>query len=290
MKKAVILFCICSILFFSCKKENVNSGDFSVLTYNVAGLPQGFNADQFPVLHMSDVGKQINNVDIVQVQEDFCYHDRLVVQNYAHPFVTPTKGCVPNGDGLNTFSIYPINDLFRQKWNACNGFDCLTPKGFSFTRIAINKKVSIHFYNVHANAGSDNADMAARRNNIVQLMRYIQTHSENMPVIVMGDFNSRYTRMGDTIGLFYDNGFKDVWIEKIRNGVIPPKGASLMDCTGDKSNLECEVVDKIFYRSSADIELTPTFYKLDDSLYYDKNGGPLSDHNPLFARFHFERK
>jgi hypothetical protein len=41
MKKAVILFFICSILFLSCKKENFNSGDFSVLTYNVAGLPQG---------------------------------------------------------------------------------------------------------------------------------------------------------------------------------------------------------------------------------------------------------
>ncbi len=291
MSKKIIysILLLCSI---SCKKNNhyEHQGKFTVLSYNVAGLPQGFNADQFPLLHTDSIGKLINEIDIVHLQEDFCYHHKLLAHN-KHSYVTETKGCVPVGDGLNTFSNYWIQNLKRFKWTHCYGTDCLTPKGFSYTQLVVNPDIIIDFYNVHCNAGSSINDLAARRSNILQLTNYIQQHSKENPVIIMGDFNSRYTRNGDTLELLKNIGFKDAWIEVIRNGEYPQKGTpSLTNCSADKNTSYCEVVDKILYRSNNLIELTPLQYALDDVRYYDKANSPLSDHYPLFVTFEFNRK
>jgi exonuclease III len=291
MKNSLLIL----LLFFcilSCNKDGKNDkqGTFTVLAYNVAGLPQGFNSDQFPELHTDSIGVLINESDIVQLQEDFCYHDKLLAHN-KHKYVTVTKGCVPVGDGLNTFSNFFIQNLKRFKWNNCFGTDCLTPKGFSYSQIVINGDVIIDFYNIHCNAGSSAADLSARRGNLLQIVNYIIANSNDKPVIIMGDFNSRYTRNGDTLELLKNIGFKDAWVEVIRNGNYPVKGTpSLQNCTPNKTSELCEVVDKIFYRSTNTIQLSVTKYQLDDTRYYSKNNFPLSDHNPLFATFEFIRK
>ncbi|MFN8282167.1 MAG: endonuclease/exonuclease/phosphatase family protein [Chitinophagales bacterium] len=287
-----ILMAVIACFILSCdKKHNYpKSGEFTVLTYNVAGLPQGINADQHPLIHTDSIGVLINEYDIVHVQEDFCYHDKLLAHN-KHPYVTETKGCVPFGDGLNTFSNYFINNLKRFKWNQCNGTDCLTPKGFSYSQIVINPDVVIDFYNVHCNAGSTAADLTARRNNIVQLANYINKNSQGNAVIIMGDMNSRYTREGDTLELLVNMGFTDVWVQLMKNGEYPLPGTpALTNCTPSKVSPYCEVVDHILYRSSESIQLNATEYKLDDSRYYDATGDPLSDHNPMFAKFRYKRK
>jgi len=241
-----------------------------------------------PTIHMQLISPLLNAYDIVNVQEDFFYHDSLY-----HYLNFPYKSkYVANrflGDGLNTVSTIPFTDYNRIEWDSCNGFDCYTPKGFAVTKLRFKKDVYVDLYNVHCNAGSDTNDLRARRDNILQLCKYIDTHSAGNAIILMGDFNCRYTRTGDNIREVDNRGLKNVWVELLRGGALPLQNdVSLMDCAPNATNATCEVVDKIFYRSSSKITLTPTVYKLDGAEFYDTLGAPLSDHRPMNAKFTYK--
>ncbi len=310
MKKANYLMFLGILIFFSgCQKEELikssseeienqplastfktaSSGEFSVLTYNVAGLPQILSSATNRDVYTPIIGEKTNAFDLVNVQEDFNYHAALYSTSL-HPYRTATSGGVPFGDGLNTMSNFSFSDFDRIKWNDCNGTDCLTPKGFTFMRIRIDEGVYIDFYNAHTNAQDTEADLAARRANITQLSQYIANNSQGNAVIVMGDMNCRYTRSGDNIReLITNNGMTDVWIEVERNGDYPPQGGTALACSWPYFNdVTCEVVDKIFYRSSQYIDLDPTSYQLDDPDWVSPDGTePLSDHYPLMADFNY---
>ena len=283
-----------AVIISSCKKKEEgfkdlpDSGEISALTYNVAGLPEGFNSDQFPSKHMQLVSPLLNNYDIVNVQEDFAYHDSLY--HYINlPFKSTYVANELLGDGLNTVSTIPFIDYTRIPWDSCYGFDCYTPKGFTYSRLRFKEDVYVDLYNVHCNAGSDTSELVARRFNIIQLCNYIDAHSAGNAIILMGDFNARYTRTGDNIREIDNRGIKNVWVDLLRSGAYPLQNdVSLMDCAPNATNATCEVVDKIYYRSSSKITLTPTFYKLDGTEFYDKDGDPLSDHKPMNAKFAYQ--
>jgi exonuclease III len=271
------------------KKDDAITGDFTVLAYNVAGLPDIISGST-PSKYSGPIGKLLNDYDIVHVQEDFCYHDSLTL-HITHPHRTETLGCVPNGDGLNTFSRYELSNIIRTKWNDCTDADCFTPKGFSYSQINFGNNVVIDFYNVHANAGSSEPALEARRKNITQLHDYINEYSKDKPVIVMGDMNCRYTRSGDNIRLMLDLWFKDTLIELVRNGNIPEQGSNpLIDCDASRTSASCEKVDKIFYRSSEKVKLKATEFKMDDERFYFEGNDtlPLSDHYPVYSKFSYE--
>ncbi len=285
---SISLFCF--FILSSCK-EKCYEGELYILTYNVAGLPEGISSSS-PATYTSFISSLINEYDIVHVQEDFCYHD-LLISNNTHSYITQPMPCVPEGDGLNTFSNFPIRNLDRNAWTDCSGFDCLTPKGFSYTQIEIEPELWVDFYNIHCNAGGSDADKAARRNNLFQIMEYIQTHSSDRPIIVMGDFNSRYTREGDTIRTFLDNGFSDLWIDLINNDIVPPHGDKLDGCEPLQTSATCESIDKIFFRGNSEIEFTSIDFQFGDDDRYFYNGDlnqPLSDHSPVVARIRYQSK
>jgi hypothetical protein len=181
-------------------------GSFSVLTYNIADLPQGLSSA--PGDRSTDttlIGQRLSAYDIVHVQEDFNYHAALYAAD-THPYRTPTSGGAGIGSGLNTLSdnAYDADDFERDKWNSCqiDSGDCLTPKGFTFMRVQLATGVYVDFYNLHTNAGTNSGDESSRADNLSQLTSFIQTHSAGNAVVVMGDTNSRYTRSADTIGQF----------------------------------------------------------------------------------------
>jgi hypothetical protein len=289
-----LLSCFILIIFLllfvqGCKKSSHLEGEFSVLSYNVAGLPEGLSGSH-PLYYMSSISKLLNGNNIVHVQEDFCYHDTLLLYD-THPYRTETSGCVTYGSGLNTFSDYPIRNVVRQAWTDCTSFDCYTPKGFSYSQIDIAPGVTVDFYNVHANAGGSVESIAARRKNMVQLCTYIKTNSEGRAALIFGDVNSRYTREGDTLSALFDLGFQDVWIQLIRNNSIPEVSlTALENCDGNRTNADCERKDKIFYRSSDVLKLNAISYQLDDARFYFNNNDtlPLSDHWPVFAKFSYK--
>ena len=263
-----------------------SGGTFSVLSYNVAGLPEGLSSGS-PKANTPIIGQRIRPYDIVHVQEDFNYHASLYANN-THPFRTPTSGGVPFGDGLNTLSDHPYTDtdFARKKWDKCNGTDCLTPKGFTWSRLRIAEGVLVDFYNVHTNAGDNEADLAARRANISQLSRFITDHSAGNAVVVAGDTNTRYTRTGDNIReLVSANGLTDAWVREERGGVPPAAGSTTLGCTEQNVSDACEVVDKILFRGNRYITLDLARYGNDNAAFRTADNKMLSDHYPIAADF-----
>jgi endonuclease/exonuclease/phosphatase family metal-dependent hydrolase len=260
------------------------AGTFSVLTYNVAGLPEGLSSGN-PEANTPIIGQRIRPYDIVAVQEDFNYHASLYA-NDTHPHRTPTSGGAAFGDGLNLLSNHPYSDLTRDDWNACNGTDGLTPKGFTWSRVRLAEGVLIDFYNLHPNAGTTDADLAARRANITELSAFIAANSAGNAVVVAGDTNTRYTRTGDNIrDLVSANGLTDAWVQEERGGVPPAAGGPALVCDDTNVTDACEVVDKILYRGNRYVTLTLDRYGNENAAFRTSDDKMLSDHYPITAAF-----
>jgi len=274
-----------------------DSGTFSVLSYNVAGLPESLSSASTPRdTSTTAIGQRIAPYDIVHVEEDFNYHAYLYAADTAHAYRTPTSGGAGIGSGLNTLSkiSYDTDDFERVGWNSCqiDSGDCLTPKGFTFMRERLAEGVYVDFYNLHTNAGTNDGDLASRADNLNQLTAFIKSHSAGNAVVVMGDTNTRYTRSGDTIAEFgAANGLTDAWVQLIRGGTPPAKGSDALVCdqTGATVPNTCEVVDKILYRGSKLVSLNATSYNNEHASFLTSDGLMLSDHDPITAKFSWSR-
>jgi endonuclease/exonuclease/phosphatase (EEP) superfamily protein YafD len=270
------------------------SGTVNVLAMNVAGLPAILQGNDVPgdkTENHRTIGRKLveYGLDLVNVQEDFNYHAALY-ETATLPYRTATSGGVPFGSGLNTLSVFPFLDETRVKWDQCSstdGADCLTPKGFTLVRAELTSgsagSAFVDFYNVHADAGTTAADLAARTSNIRQLSAYITANSAGNAVIVAGDTNTRYTRSGDNIRLLPQaNGLTDAWVELIRGGADPTVETI---CQNPSLTNYCETVDKIFYRSSPVLNLRATGWQYESARFLQADGNILSDHNPVAANF-----
>lgn len=274
-----------------------DSGSFSVLSYNVAGLPSAISSASTPrESSTTAIGQRIAPYDIVHVEEDFNYHSYLYAGDTNHAYRTPTSGGAGIGSGLNTLSKIPYDtdDFERVHWNSCqvDSGDCLTPKGFTFMRERLAEGVYVDFYNLHTNAGTNDGDLASRADNLNQLTAFIKSHSAGNAVVVMGDTNTRYTRSGDTIAEFAAaNGLTDPWVQLIRGGTPPAKGSDALVCdqTGATVPNTCEVVDKVLYRSSKLVSLNATSYNNEHAKFLTSDNLMLSDHDPITVGFTWSR-
>ncbi|KAK0390503.1 hypothetical protein NLU13_0007 [Sarocladium strictum] len=262
------------------------SGSISLLTMNVAGLPEALQGNDVPgdkATNARQIGTYFAqyNYDIIHIQEDFNYHAHIYATD-SHPYRTATSGGVPFGSGLNTLSNNWWFDFRRIKWNKCSnasGADCLTPKGFTFMRMHIDDGVYVDVYNLHADAGTESDDLSARASNIQQVADYISYWSEGNAVIVMGDTNTRYSRTGDNIRvLMTQNNLSDAWIVRERGGVVPTQESL---CNNPSLVNSCEIVDKILFRGNAITSLDATFFNYESSKFLQPDGNILSDHNPI---------
>ena len=275
--------------------ESSTTGTFSVLSYNIGGLPEMFSSSGDPKNYIPQIGSKLYVYDLINVQEDFNYHASLYA-NDTHAYRTPTSGGAGIGDGMNFLSKYPFADTDRETWTDRyglfdSGSDELTPKGFMYNQVKIADGVYVDVYNLHADADTDAKSEAARRSNLNQLATYIEQYSQGHAVIVFGDTNCRYTRADDNLkSLFVDRlDMRDVWIEKIRNGIYPEMGEEALLGESGETSANNEVVDKIFYRSGAGITLNPTSYKVENSYFTDTEGNQLSDHYAISANFSYTR-
>jgi endonuclease/exonuclease/phosphatase family metal-dependent hydrolase len=258
------------------------SGTFTTLTYNVAGLPQGISSAPSDRQSATELMScYVKDFDIVNVQEDFNYHAALYDTCDDHPYRTPTSGGAALGSGLNTLSRFPTMDFERVRWNACNGVDCLTPKGFTLARVRLSAGVYVDVYNLHAQAQTSDADLSARRDNVRQLVDFIESHSAGRAVIVMGDTNTRYTRAGDNIWELLRRGSSDAWVDLLRGGAVPVSGAADLTC-GEPAytSPSCEIVDKVFYRDNGYVGLKALTYVIRTDAQ-NGAGQELSDHRPV---------
>lgn len=259
--------------------DNIHEGNIRLLTYNVAGLPERISSAKTKRYDsMLLIGEKINNYDIVNVQEDFNYNIQLYTHN-THRYKTAHRGKALWGDGLNTLSKYPILEFRRIAWKKCNGSDCLTPKGFSLARIWIAKDIIVDVYNVHATSGNSVSAAKARGRNMLQLSSYIQEHSADRPLIVMGDFNAHYQyKLDNMFDLLKQTGLQDSWVNTTLQGKYPVVQDEFVFLDDLARTDTIESIDKILYRNSASVIFEPIAYEIDLNNFVDHNNAHLSDH------------
>ncbi len=279
-RKIILGLSFILLIFFtaSCEKgvyeKTTGPNEFSLLSYNIAGLPQGLSQSD-PLFNTHQIAVKINLFDIVLVQEDFFYHSFMSYGD-DHPYESAFDSFHGTlGDGLNRFSYDDFLDHERISWDACYGFldhgsDCLTPKGFSVARHEISSGVSIDIYNLHMDAGSAQEDHEARTVGTDQLIEKLLLFSNGMPVIVAGDFNMRYSDPDDNTNL-----------ERLISST------ALLDACIELGLGE-DRIDKILYRSNDRVTLIPEAYAVETDVFATDAGEPLSDHDAVSVLFSWE--
>jgi endonuclease/exonuclease/phosphatase family metal-dependent hydrolase len=249
--------------------------EVSLLTYNVAGLPEGLSASS-PTDNIPLMSPLLNDFDIVLVQEDFAYHHELAADaEHAYrrpPLSLDDAAASENPSGLGRFSRFPIEGFHRQRWVACNGVledasDCLAPKGFTVAQHIVDtgsREVAVDVYNLHMDAGDGPADKAARESQIDQLIEVLRTRSAERAVIVAGDTN---------IGTLGDGQLQRLLL-----------AAELEDSCEWLACPEPALVDRVLYRGSPHVALEPLAWRMPDA-FVDQRGEPLSDHQPVVVDF-----
>ena len=249
-------------------------GRLRVITYNVAGLPEGLSQSR-PEQNLPLIGGMLNAYDLALVQEDFAYpgalRQRLRLPYASEPFVRGER--LDFGDGLSQFSKLPLTETRRSAWRSCHGytdafFDCLTPKGFRSARLELDGGGSVDVYNLHMDAGRSRGDRAARAAQIEQLVRAIRDDSAGRALIVAGDFN----------------------LSRSESDLL----AELEDATGLRDScrsLGCAEpgrIDRILVRGSAELRLVPVSWRA-ERRFVDASGQPLSDHLPVVVELDWQR-
>jgi hypothetical protein len=275
------------------------SGELSVLSYNVAGLPQEISTVN-PQEHIPLISPRLNEYDLVMTQEDFDwwtplldgldfvhYHERLRAEatheyrSAQHPgpeavgLDPATRPELNVGDGLGFLSRTPFTGETRVPWAGCfGGFDtndggaadCLAMKGFAVVELTLADGVTVHAYTLHAEAGSTPQDQQLQVDDFEQLADYIETHSAGRPIILAGDTNL-HTNPGSV-----DAGIWQGFLQ--RTGLVDACSAAI-GCT------QPAAIDKLATRSTDDLTLTPTSHAYPRELFRDAEGEDLSDHPPL---------
>lgn len=148
-----------------------------------------------------------------------------------------------------------------------------------------NTATFVDFYNLHADAGTTDADEASRNGNLEQVLAYAETWSAGNAVLIFGDTNSRYTRVLDTaVDTLLASNFTDAWVQLARAGAVPTV-ESLCDNPQGVGNNTCETVDKVFYRGSPLVSLDADTFEYVGTWFLSANGSTLSDHNPVNVNF-----
>jgi len=251
------------------------SGTFTSLTYNVAGLPQGINPDQFPERNTPLISPLLNGYDVVVVQEDFGVYTDVLRADADHEFMSEphpgpgelnpiARATAAVGDGLNILSRLPIGPLDRVPWTGCGdtSADCLALKGFARTPLTLADGVTVDLYTLHMEAGG--VDTAIRGDDLDQLAAYLAESSPGA-LLIGGDWNLNYDEVpdGDQLrGFMEETGLQDV--------------CDVVDCGADD-----DVIDRFLFRSGDDVTLRPTSHRFERETFVDPSGAPLSDHDPL---------
>jgi len=287
-------------------------GTFSVLSYNVAGLPQEVSKEH-PEEHLPLVSPLLNAYDLVLTQEDFDwwkpdglastldfihYHERLradVTHEYQSPRhpgpeavgLDPTSRPLEIGDGEGLLSRFPLSGYDRQPWKGCFGgldtsdggaADCLAMKGFLVAETELADGKAVDVYTLHAEAGGTEADQSLQADDFEQLAAYVAEHSKGHAVILGGDTNLH-------TDLVHPDGHQGDDIE-IWDAFLDATGL-----TDSCTELKCSSpgsIDKVAYRDGGGVDLTATSWDKPADRFVDAAGEDLSDHEPLVVELRWQ--
>jgi endonuclease/exonuclease/phosphatase family metal-dependent hydrolase len=251
------------------------SGTFTALTYNVHGLPDALTGDDGEA-RMRAISPLLNAFDIVGLQETFDeVKHGLLTAEADHEIQLWTNQTLDEsrvyGDGLGMLARgYPLVDQTSVFYSACYGLldgasDCLASKGFQVMRIQVGD-AELDIYNTHQEAGSGEADDAARAVQVDEVLAHMDSWSAGRAVVLMGDTNLRPSEPPDAalLAVYADAGLRDACVE--------------IGCAED------DHIDRFLFRDSDALQLFVEAWG-NDPAFYDDAGVPLSDHPAITARF-----
>lgn len=313
--------------------------EIKIATYNIDGLPDYLDLNDLPwilkpivwvyklikdttIIKINDNSYSSENIkkigkflsesdsDIIGVQEDFNYHNELMVYliekyycgTYSGGFdlkklfkSAEWKTMFPlprfKADGLNLIynkSRIKVNKEEIISWNDGYGYfnhanDLLTHKGFRYYSLLIDDEYKLDIYVIHMDSDFYNettcpnvsGDIEARKMELKQLTSFILNKADNganTPSLIMGDTNSS------------NNYYWDV--NNINYNLIYPINASAHLSIKEVIPNNFMGVDRIFYinNSHSNYGIQPI------ECYFDLDIEHLSDHKPLFAKFEIIKK
>jgi hypothetical protein len=280
-----------------------SSGEFTALTYNVAGLPEGLSGSH-PAMNTQYISPLLDDYDLVLVQEDWLtpdpnplglrvYHDVLAASAH-HPFQSVPAPC-PLGsnpvrpsalvsDGLNEFSRFEFRDLTRVAWEGCFGAlgandggatDSGATKAFSVAEHVYAPGVEVDVYNLHGEAGSTATDQQLQEAGFSQLAAFINDFSRGHAVILGGDTNL-HTEPANPDAAIWQRLLADTGLNDVCQSV---------ECGSDRSR-----IDKFAFRNNDSLTLLPQSYRFERDKFVGPDGMPLSDHDALAVRYRWTKQ
>lgn len=288
--------------------KDTASGEFTVLTYNVAGLPAEISKEN-PKEHLPLISPLLDEYDIVLTQEDFDwwgpvaaaydfvhYHERLRA-DATHPHKTArhpgpeavgldlTERDAPLiGDGQGIMSRFEFDDEVRVPWSGCfGGFDtsdggaadCLAMKGFAVVTMTLAPGIEVDVYTLHIEAGGTPKDQELQAQDVDELVAFINDHSAGRAVILGGDTNLHTdSDHPDASG----DADTELWARLLADTGLND-ACAITKCT------DTARIDKIAARSSDAVDLEVTELESPADRFVDANGDDLSDHQPVVASF-----
>ena len=257
--------------------------EFTVLTYNVQARPI-FDDSKHKFKYISPL---LNRFDICALQECFKDHRRLwkeavhPVKTYhaalKHPFEL-----VPSG--LSILGKFPLqgadgihftDEGDGQNWPASKGvlMACFDVRG-----------MPLDVYTTHTAAGKHPPSMRAKFAQGDDIIRFIREKSPaDHAVILLGDFNMRPSRGPEDKEANKDNpkvtGF---------DHIVSILG--MRDASDEINGPTGTEIDRILFRPGQGQTMRVLSWQRDDSAFYDPDGKPLSDHEPVFVRFQLTRE
>lgn len=306
--RLLLLLLLPTLLLAACSgSDDKASGEFTALSYNVAGLPQEVSQVN-PKDHIPLISPLINPYDLVLTQEDFDwwvpaldeidfanYHIRLRAmtdfpyQSERHPGpeavgidVATERPQLFTGDGLGLLSRFPFDEFRRVPWQMCGAgaADCLAIKGFAMARVTLADGVVVDVYDLHADAGGGDDDVAARASGFEELAAYMEQNSAGHAIILGGDTNLHTEPDSDDAGNREDARVWQAFLER----------TGLIDVCDALACADSTRIDKFAFRSDGGITLEPLSWTFEASTFVDPAGETLSDHDPLAVRWRWTAK
>ena len=288
-----------------------DEGEFSLLSYNVAGLPQEISPEH-PAEHIPLISPLLNEYDVVLTQEDFDwwqgavaeldfvhYHERLradATHEYRsdqHPGpaaagLDPATRPLLAGDGNGVLSRLPFTGNTRVAWTGCFGGtdirdggagDCLAMKGFAMVRLTLADGADVDLYTLHAEAGGNAEDQQLQVANFAQLADYVNENSAGRAVIIGGDTNLHTdSDHPDAAG----GADTEIWANFLA-------ATGLTDACAATDCPEPSSIDKVAFRDGGGVHLEATSHDMPRERFTAPDGEPLSDHPPVVVQFSWER-
>ena len=259
-----------------------NAAEFTILTYNVQARPFFDDSKQ----KFKYISPLLNDYDICAFQE--CFNDhRLLWEATEHPVklyhATLRHPFKVVGSGLSILGKFPLEKADginfvsqgdKQNWPAS--------KGVLMAHFMVHG-MPVDVYTTHIAAGRRAASMEAKFEQGDEIIQFIkQTSPPENAVILLGDFNMRPSRGAEDREENKDNprvmGF-DHLVEAL----------NFRDASDEINGPVGTEIDRILFRPGNGQTMTPLSWQHDDPKFYDPDGKPLSDHEPVFVRFKLER-